>query len=389
MEVGVVGKPNVGKSTFFKALTLSEVEVAAFPFTTIKANVGVGHVRAECPCKSLEVECSPKNSFCVDGTRFIPVKMLDVAGLVPGAAQGRGLGNQFLDDLRQADVLIHVIDVSGTTDENGESAKGHDPRKDVGFLEDEIDLWFADIIQRNWGKVSGRIQHSNEKPQELLAEQLSGLGIREDHVIHAFKETGLSDKKNWDRGDVEEFARILRAASKPIVIAANKIDLDEQNLEAMKDEMELTGVCAEAELALREACEKDLIDYTPGGKEFNVTGDLGEKQLKALEYIREKILAKHGSTGVQEVLEKAVFDKLGYISVYPVENENKYTDKKGNILPDAHLLPAGSTVLELAYKIHSDIGDNFVGAIDCKTGMKVARDHVLADGDVVKIHSRS
>ncbi|HHQ45093.1 MAG TPA: redox-regulated ATPase YchF [Candidatus Altiarchaeales archaeon] len=389
MDVGVVGKPNVGKSTFFKSLTLSDAEVANFPFTTVKANIGVGYVRGKCPCRDLGVTCNPNNSLCRDGVRFIPVKLIDVAGLVPGAHEGKGLGNQFLDDLRQASALIHVVDISGRTNELGEPSNGHDPAKDIVFLEDEVNLWFADIIERNWKAVKGRAQHESGKMVSLLSEKLSGLGVSEKSVEKALSDAGLLDNLDWSRGDVEKFAKILRERGKTIIIAANKIDLDtEGNFERLKGEYELSPVCAEAELALREASEKGLIDYMPGVGDFTVKGGLGEKQLKALEFVRENILKKYGSTGVQDCLDKAVYEVLEYISVYPVENEKKYSDKNGRVLPDAHLMPKGSTVIELAYKIHSDIGGNFVGAIDCRSGRKVGRDHELRDCDVIKIHAR-
>ncbi|MEM4201360.1 MAG: GTPase, partial [Nitrososphaerales archaeon] len=114
MLVGIVGKPNTGKSTFFNAATLMNVPMANYPFTTIQPNYGVAYLRKDCVCKRLNVKDNPVNSVCVNGVRLIPVKLVDVAGLVPGASQGRGLGNKFLDDLRQADALIHVVDASGS-----------------------------------------------------------------------------------------------------------------------------------------------------------------------------------------------------------------------------------------------------------------------------------
>ena len=119
MEIGVVGKPNVGKSTFFNACSLGNAEVAAYPFTTIKPNRAVAAVRTRCVCRELGVEDNPRNSRCVGGERFVPIEVIDVAGLVPKAHEGRGLGNQFLDELRRASVLIHVVDTAGATDAEG------------------------------------------------------------------------------------------------------------------------------------------------------------------------------------------------------------------------------------------------------------------------------
>ena len=385
MEVGVVGKPNVGKSTLFKALTLADAEIADFPFTTIKANIGVGYVKSKCPCGEYGVACAPRNSLCRGGFRFTPVKLIDVAGLVPGAHEGKGLGNQFLDDLRQADVLIHVVDISGRTDEKGEAAEGHDPEADIRFLEDEINLWFEAIVKRNWVKVRSKVRYENKKLVEELMSVLSGLSVTEAQIKKSLEAAGLTGESDWSDEDCGRFALKLREISKPIMIAANKIDVGRPNYERLKGRYGMLPVCAEAELALREADKNKLIEYVPGDGDFKVTADLDDKRGKALEFIRERILKAYGGTGVQQTLNKAVYDTLSLITVYPVENENKLTDGKGNVLPDSHLMPRDSTALDLAYKIHTDIGDKFIGAIDCRTKMKVGREHKLRDCDVIKI----
>jgi len=385
MEVGVVGKPNVGKSTFFKALTLADAEIANFPFTTIKPNVGVGYVKSLCPCRSLGVACAPRNSYCRNGFRFSPVKVIDVAGLVPGAHEGKGLGNQFLDDLRQADVLIHIVDISGRTNERGEPAEGHDPELDIKFLEEEINLWFASVVKRNWSKISSKVRYEGGKIVKEWFDVLSGLSVSEWHIKTALDVSNLLDRRDWTDEDLREFAFRLREISKPIVIAANKIDLGEGNYKRLKEKYDLTPVCAEAELALREADKHGLVEYIPGEKDFKVVGGVDEKRMRALNFIKAKILDAYCSTGVQDVMNHSVCGVLSNIVVYPVENETKYSDSKGNILPDSYLVRKESTTLDLAYKVHTDIGDKFIGAIDCKTRMKVGRDHNVKDGDVVKI----
>jgi len=123
----------------------------------------------------------------------------------------------------------------------------------------------------------------------------------------------------------------------------------------------------------------------PGSKDFEVVGELNEKQGNALNFFKEKIFSKHEGTGVQQLLERAVYSLLHQIVVYPVENENKMSDKKGNVLPDSYLVTEGATAIELAFKVHSDLGDKFIGAVDCRTKMKVGKEHVLKDGDVIKI----
>ncbi len=387
MEAGIVGKPNVGKSTFFKALTLVDAEIANFPFTTIKPNVGMGYVRVKCACSELGVSCNPKNSVCIEGNRFIPAKVIDVAGLVPGAHEGKGLGNQFLDDLRMADALIHIIDISGRTNEKGEPSTDHDPEKDILFLEEEIDLWFYGILKKNWGKISSKIKCQSKEIAKEITEQFTGLGIKEYMIKDALRQLDLAEKTDWSDDDLRNFAKNLRENSKPITLAGNKIDADtRKNYERLKDKHAITPVCADAELALRQAHNAKIIHYLPGDGDFKILKeDLDERQKKALQFIKTSILEKYGSTGVQETINKAFRDMLEMIVVYPVENENKYMDSKGNVLPDARLLPGGSTAIDLAYKVHTDIGDRFIGAIDCRTKKKIGRDSVLKDGDVIKI----
>jgi len=369
MEVGIVGKPNVGKSTFFKAMTLIDAEIANFPFTTIKPNIGMASVRVDCPCRGFGVSCNPKNSACIDGQRFICVKAVDVAGLVPGAHEGKGLGNQFMDDLRMADALIHVVDISGRTNEKGEPAQDHDPADDIRFLEDEIDLWFFGILRKNWHRIESRIKYNNRDVVKELAEQMAGLGIKEYHIKGAIEKAGLSGSSEWSDGDLLSFAKALRETSKPVILAGNRIDLDTKgNYARLKDRYALTAVCAEAELALRQAHNAGMIKYLPGDADFTaLKTDIPDKQKKALDFIRTEILQKYNGTGVQKCINSAVFGVLGQIVVYPVENENRLTDSKGNVLPDARLMPQGSTAIDLAYAVHTDIGNRFIGAIDCRT----------------------
>jgi len=389
MIVGVVGKPNVGKSTFFKSLTLADAEIAGFPFTTIKANVGVGYVRSPCPHKDFGLsECNPSNGVCRGGVRFTPIKLVDVAGLVPGAHEGKGLGNQFLDDLRQANVLIHVVDISGRTNEKGEPTKDHDPEADIKFLENEIDLWFTSVIKKNLGKILSKLRHGGGDFVKELSQNLAGLGISEVCVKKSLHDASLAGKTDLSDEEVSLFAVELRKNSLPIVVAANKIDLDSNaNFERLKSKFELTAVCAEGELALREAEHDGLIKYTSGEESFEVLGSLSEKQNAGLDFLSRNILKKHKGTGVAKVLEDAVFSVLEQIVVYPVESESKFSDKNGNVLPHSHLIIAGSNALDLAYLVHTDLGEKFIGAVDCRTHMKVGRDHVLKDGDVIKIIS--
>ncbi len=394
--LGVVGKTNVGKSTFFAAATLVPVEISNRPFTTIKPNIGVAYLRKRCVHEEFGTPCNPQNSACVRGYRLIPVKMLDVAGLIPGAHMGRGLGNKFLDDLRQADVLIHVVDASGSTDREGNPAPPgtHDPVEDVKLIEEEVDAWFYTVVSKDWGKFARTVDTSGEKPADALARRLSGLSIRKEHVVAALQETGLEGQKlsTWREEELRLFASTLRRVSKPMIIAANKADIPEaeDNIKRMREELPgriIVPTSAVSELALRKAAKAGYIEYLPGDPDFNVVDEskLTPKQRKALDYIREHVLKKWGSTGVQEAINKAYFEVLRMITVYPVEDANKLTDHHGNVLPDVFLVPEGTTARELAYMIHTDLGKTFLYAVDARTKTRLGEDYVLRDNDVIKI----
>lgn len=395
MLIGIVGKPNVGKSTFFKASTLAEVAIAPYPFTTIKANEGVGFVKVKCPDVELKTKCKPNHGFCIGEWRFIPVKLLDVAGLVPGAHLGKGLGNKFLDDLRQADVLIHVVDASGLTNEEGKPTQDYDITKDIKFLEDEINKWFYGIVGENWKVLARKAQISEEKPVDILANQFSGLKINQNMVKEAMRNCGLNENfATWKDEKLFEFVRELRRLSKPLIIAANKCDMPKakENIEKLRKEFQhlLVIPCsAESELALREAARDGKINYVAGEKSFSASDDkLNEQQKKALNFVQEKILNVYNATGVQQCLNEALFSLLQYIVVYPVENENHFTDSKGNVLPDAILLPEGSTALELAFAIHTDIGNKFVAAIDARSHKRLAKEYALKNNDIIRIMTK-
>jgi len=394
MKIGLVGKPNCGKSTFFKASTLAEVAIAPYPFTTIAKNEGVGFVKVDCADKDFNTKCNPRFGYCVDDKRFVPVELLDVAGLVPGAHEGKGMGNQFLDDLNQANALIHIIDVSGSTNEKGESVPplSYDPANDLKFLEDELDMWYLRLIEKGWERFARSVNQEKPELNKAVTKQLSSLRVTEKLMERVIQELNLDTNiMKWDRNILLKIAKELRKATKPMIIACNKIDVKgaDENFERLKREFSdylLVPCSAEAELALREASKHGLIKYIPGDTDFSIiqVEKLSEKQRNALSFIKSEVLGKYSSTGVQNVLNIAVFELLNCIAAYPVAT-NKLTDKDGRVLPDCFLVPKDITALEFAFKVHTDLGNHFIKAIDQKTKLIVGKEHKLKHRDVIEI----
>ena len=395
VQLGIVGKPNTGKTTFFVAATLQDARIAPYPFTTIEPNVGIGYVRLRCVCREFGVKDEPVNSACVNGWRFAPIELIDVAGLVPDAWRGRGLGNRFLDHLRRADALIHVIDASGSTDIEGRPVEpgSHDPLEDVKFLEREIDMWIYGMLEKDWRRFALTVEATGAKIEVELYKRLSGLEVREEDVAEAVGAAGLYGKRptSWSSEDLLSFVRELRRRAKPMVIAANKADLPtaRRNIERLREELKgryvVIPTSAEAELALRRASAAGLIRYLPGDSDFEVTGKLNERQERALEYIRRRVLKVWGSTGVQEVLNTLVFDVLGYVAVFPVADEQKLSDSKGRVLPEVYLMRRGSTARDLAYAIHTELGEKFIAAVDVRTRRRLGADAPLEHRSVIRI----
>ena len=237
--IGLVGKPSSGKSTFFNAarglldgLTLRRAcpdakqqdgaaehttavaadadkmaKMAAHPFTTLAPNFAHGYAAVQCPCGGDPRCAAPYGHALVDedgrgrvrALRLVPVVLKDVAGLVPGAYRGRGRGNRFLDDLNDADVLIHIVDVSGETDNEGRSVvrglsadaareqqqgqgqADFSPERDVGWIRGELHRWIFDNVKAKWAAVRRR--------PEKLASMFSGYHadrvLVQDALVHA------------------------------------------------------------------------------------------------------------------------------------------------------------------------------------------------------------
>ena len=388
ITVALAGKPNAGKSTFYTAATDAEVDVANYPFTTIDANRGVAYARTDCPCLDLEKRCGDEH--CHAGKRYVPVELYDVAGLVPGAHEGRGLGNQFLDELTNADAILNVVDASGGTNEEGEPVDvgAHDPTGDVDFVESELDQWLAGIVTDNWETVERRSRSPDFDLEDALRDVMTGFGATEADVtacLRAFEYP--DDPKQWGDADRERLAREVRERTKPVVVAANKVDVAPDDLvERLVETADGVPTTAQGELALRRGADRGVVEYDPGDPDFEIVGDVGGGERETLETLRETMRA-HDGTGVQRALNHAVYELLDHVTVYPVEDATKWTDGRGNVLPDAHLLPRGSTPRDLAYAVHSDIGDGYLHAVDAHSDRQVSDEYELEEGDVIKVVS--
>lgn len=395
MLIGIVGKPSCGKSTFFKAATLAEVAIADYPFTTIKPNHAVGFVKMKDPARDFGKVSNPRVGYILGEWRFVPIDLLDVAGLVPGAHKGLGMGSQFLNDLNQADALIHVIDVSGSINEKGEKVEplSYDPINDVEFLEEELDYWYLDILKRGWERFARTVIQEHLNIYKALAKQLSGVGVNEEIVKDAVRELSLEPSKphQWSEDELFKLASVLRKKTKPMMIAANKADVSgaENNIKRLMERFpnyKIIPCSAESELALREAAKHSLISYIPGESDFTILDEnrLSEKQKNALNFIKEKVLKQYGNTGVQQILNYAVFDLLKYKAIFP-GGVAKLEDSEGRVIPDCFLMPQNTTALDFAFRLHTDFGNNFIKAINVRTKLPIGKDYRLENGDIIEI----
>ena len=385
MLIGIIGAPNKGKSTLFSALTMHDVAIADYPFTTIDPNKGIAYATDKCPHAELGVKCKARNSLCIDGIRQIPVNVMDVAGLVEGAHLGKGMGNKFLNDLSAADALIILADASGKTDAGGNHAAGHSPAEDVEMVQDELAEWLSDIIRRHMKAMS-----RSPDGVTALGETLTGLKITREMIAGAIAQNSLSSSKiDWDEEGIGRFSKTLLKMAKPWLVVANKMDVEgseagAQELEEKYGRERVFRMSSAVELALEKAERAGMIRWS-GERDFSIVGNATLEQKRGLDYMR-RYLSTHGMAS-RALMNRVVFELLGNIVVYPVEDEHRYSDSMGNVLPDAILLHKGATAHDLAAAIHTEIADKMLYAVDARKKMRIGKDHKLQDGDIVKIVS--
>ena len=394
LTIAIVGKTNVGKTTFFNAATLLDAKISNYAFTTTEPNIGTAYASDTCVCRELDIKDNPQESACIDGWRYIPIKLIDIPGLIKDAWKGRGLGNKFLSAIGQADALIHVVDASGSVDEEGKITKpgAGNPLQDALDIEIEIEKWVSDIVTDNRQLIT---REAARLPlEEAMSLAIAGVKAKIPSIEEAIKLAGLEgvNFEKWRQGDITHFVRTLLPLAKPTMIVANKMDLylAEDNFENLSQYFSsglVTACSAEAELALRRAQKAGLLRYTPGSEKFTIIegAKLSPEQGRALDYVDRRIMSKWMRTGIQQALNAVVFKLLKMNMVYPVADEHNFSDKHGNVLPHAHLLPDGSTPLDLAGEVHTRLVEQYTLALDAKTGMRLPKDYKLRHRDVVKI----
>ncbi|CAI5760174.1 unnamed protein product [Candida verbasci] len=392
--IGLVGKPSSGKSTTLNSLTDANAKVGAFPFTTIDPNKATGYLEIDCACQrfNLQNKCKPNYGYCRNGKRGVPIMLLDVAGLVPNAHLGRGLGNKFLSDLTEADCLIHIVDASGTTDAEGKATRGYDPLYDIEWLQDEIFRWILGNLKERWGSVVRKHIGTKSTTLETLRQQLGGYSANKQMVGKALDLIpNLPPLQDWNSDIIEKVVKAFMEIKFPTVLALNKMDHPDSDknvskiiLKYPKSKAILTSSITE--VFLRKLANQNYIKYD-SGTEFIDTKedlpddpdlkDLDEKLKNRIENIRDLVLYRFGSTGVVQLLQAAA-DLLHLIPVYPVRNIHNFTGNSNDyVFRDCILVKRGTTVIQVARKI---MGDVTIAAIEGVGGVKIGEEDIVDKG---------
>ncbi|EAA31468.3 P-loop containing nucleoside triphosphate hydrolase protein [Neurospora crassa] len=401
--IGLVGKPSAGKSSTLNSLTDASSKVGNFPFTTIDPQRAIGYLQIDCACARYNVSerCKPNYGSCVNGKRSVPIELLDVAGLVPGAHEGKGLGNKFLDDLRHADALIHVVDASGTTDAEGKVTRGYDPSVDIAWLRSEIVAWIKGNLWEKWGSIKRRHIAVKATAVETLQAQFSGYGSTAAVVARTLDKLGLKEPlEEWSEETVDRVVNAFTDEKFPTVIALNKIDHPDADkniakIAKMQDPNSIVLCSAISEIFLRKMAKQGYIKYTEGSEFVDTREDLiadgdpdggglkelDEKNRNRIENLKDMVLYRFGSTGVNQVLSKAA-EILGLVPVFPVRNTTTFTsgaNESANkaVFRDCVLVKKNSTVADVARKI---MGDAPIAYVEGAGGIRVAEDQIVTVG---------
>jgi len=395
IKIGLIGKTNTGKTTFFNSATLSSEEISSYPFTTKSPMIGIAHAITLCVHSEFKIQDNPNNSKCIDGWRYIPIELIDLPGLIKDAWKGKGLGNQFLSIAAQSDAILHVVDASGGIDSTGKitTAGTGDPVSDFADIEEELSMWYQKILEGNREKVSKLIKTGSDI-LDAITDLYRGIGVNKNHVKETLLETNLAETSfdDFDMNDSKKFATYLRKISKPTLIVANKIDVDgaDKNFARLRERYNdsiVIPVSGDSEFSLRRAEQKGLIKYIPGSEQFEIieSDKLNEKQIDALNFIKKGIMGEYMRTGVQFAINVAIFKLLKMNSIYPVADEKNFADKKGNVLPDLILLKNGATINDLAKEIHTDLTKGLIYGKDLRYNLRLPIDYQLRDRDVISL----
>ncbi len=395
IKIGLIGKTNTGKTTFFNSATLSSEEISSYPFTTKSPMSGIAHAISLCVHPEFKIRDNPNNSKCLDGWRYIPIELIDLPGLIKDAWKGKGLGNQFLSIAAQSDVLLHVVDASGGIDSSGKITDigTGDPISDFADIEEELVMWYHKILEGNRDKISKLIK-TGVDIVDAITDLYHGIGVNKTHVKSTLLELRFEEKDfdGFNLIDSKKFSSHLRKISKPTLIVANKVDVEgaDKNFDRLRERYNdsiVIPVSGDSEFSLRRAEQKGLIKYSPGSEQFEIirSDDLNEKQVNALNFIKKRIMGEYMRTGVQFAIDIAIFKLLKMNSIYPVADEKNMSDKKGRILPDLILLKDGATISDLAKEIHSDLTKGLLYGKDLRYNLRLPVDYQLRDRDVVSL----
>lgn len=329
----------------------------------------------------------------------MPIELLDVAGLVPGAHEGKGLGNKFLDDLRHADALIHVVDVSGTTDAEGKVTRGYDPSVDIVWLRSEIVQWVLGNLMQKWGSVKRRHIAIKANAVETLQGQFSGYGSTSNVIARTLDRMGLKEPlEHWSDETVAKVVNAFVDEKFPTIIALNKIDHADADkniakIAQMQDPDTIVLCSAISEVFLRRLAKQGYVRYKEGDEFVDTREDLiedgdptggglkemDEKLKTRVENLKDLVLYRFGSTGVNKVLTKAA-ELLGLTPVFPVKNIHNFSSGDNHsdaVFRDCVLVKKGTTVAEVARKV---MGDAPLAFVEGAGGARVSPDALVGVG---------